>query len=71
MLLRGLDLLDQRRGRRALVVFSDGEDRSSHAAVEDVERRVEVNDAPIYMIGQGRGNAREAPEAGSSTGWPG
>jgi len=55
VVLKGLDLLDERRGRRALVVFSDGEDRSSRAIVEDVERRVEVTDAPIYVIGQGRG----------------
>jgi Ca-activated chloride channel family protein len=55
VLLRGLDLLDQRRGRRALVVFTDGEDRSSHATEQDVERRVEVSNAPIYVIAQGRG----------------
>jgi Ca-activated chloride channel homolog len=55
VVLRGLDLLDQRRGRRALVVFTDGEDRSSHATEQDVERRVEVSNAPIYVIAQGRG----------------
>jgi VWFA-related protein len=55
VVLRGLDLLDQRRGRRALVVFTDGEDRSSRATVADVERRVEVSDSPIYLIGEGRG----------------
>ncbi len=55
VVLRGLELLDQRRGRRALVVFTDGEDRSSRATVADVERRVEVSDSPIYLIGEGRG----------------
>lgn len=55
VVLRGLDLLDQQRGRRALVVFTDGEDRSSHATEQDVERRVEVSNAPIYVIAQGRG----------------
>jgi Ca-activated chloride channel family protein len=53
--LRGLDLLERQRGRRALVLFSDGEDLSSHATVADVERRVEVSAAPIYVIAQGRG----------------
>jgi VWFA-related protein len=37
-----------------LVVFTDGEDQSSRSSFADVERRAEVNDAPIYMIGQGR-----------------
>jgi len=55
VVLKALGLLDRQRGRRALVLFTDGEDRSSQAAVDDVERRVEVSDAPIYVIGQGRG----------------
>ena len=55
VVLRGLDLLDRQRGRRALILFTDGEDRSSHATVEDVERRVEVSAAPIYVIAQGKG----------------
>jgi VWFA-related protein len=55
MLLKAMDLLATRRGRKVLVVFSDGEDQSSRAALEDVQRRAETNDAPVYMIGQGRG----------------
>jgi VWFA-related protein len=55
VVLRSLALLDRQRGRRALVLFSDGEDRSSQATVEDVERRLEVSDAPIYVVSQGRG----------------
>jgi Ca-activated chloride channel family protein len=55
VVLRSLDLLDQKRGRRALVLFTDGEDRSSHSTVEDVARRVEVSAAPIYVIAQGQG----------------
>jgi VWFA-related protein len=55
VVLRGLDLLDRQRGRRALVLFTDGEDRNSHATVEDVERRVERSAAPIYVIAQGKG----------------
>jgi Ca-activated chloride channel homolog len=55
VLLRAMDLLGHRKGRKVLVVFTDGEDQSSRASLADVERRSEVNDAPIYMIGQGRG----------------
>ncbi len=57
--LRGLDLLERQRGRRALVLFTDGEDRDSHATVQDVERRVEVSAAPIYVIAQGKGTREE------------
>lgn len=55
VVLRGLDLLERQLGRRALVVFTDGEDRSSHATAADVERRVETSAAPIYVIAQGKG----------------
>jgi Ca-activated chloride channel family protein len=54
VLLRAMDLLRHRKGRKVLVVFTDGEDQSSGSSFADVERRAEVNDAPIYMIGQGR-----------------
>jgi Ca-activated chloride channel family protein len=53
--LRGLDLLEKHRGRRALVVFSDGEDMVSHATVADVQRRIEVSAAPVYVVAQGKG----------------
>jgi Ca-activated chloride channel family protein len=53
--LRGFDLLEQHRGRRALVLFTDGEDMVSHATAEDVQRRVEVSATPVYVVAQGRG----------------
>lgn len=52
----GLDLLATRPGRKALVVFSDGEDRGSAATLDDVERRAQQTDAAIYTVGMGRGN---------------
>jgi Ca-activated chloride channel family protein len=55
VLLRAMEMLSHRKGRKVLVVFTDGEDQSSRASLADVERRAETNDAPIYMIGQGRG----------------
>jgi Ca-activated chloride channel family protein len=53
--LRGLGLLDRNRGRRALVLFSDGEDMVSHATADDVQRRIEVSATPVYVVAQGKG----------------
>ena len=53
-IVHALDLLGRQSGRRALVVFSDGEDQSSHAPMASVLKRAEASDATIYMIGQGR-----------------
>ena len=53
--LRGLDLLERHRGRRALVLFTDGEDMVSRATAQDVQRRIEVSAAPVYVVAQGKG----------------
>ena len=53
--LRGLDLLEKHRGRRALVLFTDGEDMVSHATAQDVQRRIEVSASPVYVVAQGKG----------------
>jgi VWFA-related protein len=55
VLLRGIDILGRQTGRKALVVFTDGEDQGSHATINDVERRMQSSDVTLYMIGQGRG----------------
>jgi VWFA-related protein len=55
VIARGLDLLGHEPGRRALVVFTDGEDQSSHITLAQVLRRVEASDATVYVVGQGRG----------------
>ena len=49
-----LGILGRQSGRRSLLVFSDGEDQSSHVSVASVVQRAEASDATIYMIGQGR-----------------
>jgi len=54
VIIRALDDLGRQSGRRALVVFSDGDDQSSHASMNAVLQRAESSDATIYMIGQGR-----------------
>ncbi len=55
VILKGVDMLGKQPGRRAMVVFSDGEDQGSHASIADVERRLQASDVTLYMIGQGRG----------------
>ena len=55
VILRGTDMLGRQAGRKALIVFTDGEDEGSHAVLTDVERRLESSDMTLYMIGQGRG----------------
>jgi len=55
VILRGLEMLGRRTGRKALIVFTDGEDQGSHATLNEVERRLQSSDTTLYMIGQGRG----------------
>jgi Ca-activated chloride channel family protein len=55
VILRGVEMLGKQPGRRAIVIFSDGEDQGSHASIADVERRLQASDVTLYMIGQGRG----------------
>ena len=59
VILRGVDMLGRQTGRKALVVFTDGEDQGSHATIDDVERRLQASDVTLYMIGQGRGVTME------------
>ena len=59
VLLRGVEMLGRQTGRKAFVVFTDGEDQGSHATITDVERRLQSSDVTLYMIGQGRGVTME------------
>jgi VWFA-related protein len=59
VLLRGVEILGRQTGRKALVVFTDGEDQGSHATIHDVERKLQSSDVTLYMIGQGRGVTME------------
>jgi VWFA-related protein len=54
VIIRAADLLGRQSGRRAMVVFTDGDDQSSHASMPAVVQRAEASDATIYMIGEGR-----------------
>ena len=57
VIVQGIDMLGLQGGRKALVIFSDGEDQGSHVTINDVERRLDTSDATLYMIGQGRGTS--------------
>lgn len=59
VLVRGTDMLGQPAARKALVVFTDGEDQGSRVSLDDAERRLEASDVTLYMIGQGRGVTHE------------
>jgi Ca-activated chloride channel family protein len=58
-LLRGADTLDAQTGRKALVVFTDGDDSGSHVSIAEVEQRLQASDLTLYMIGQGQGLTSE------------
>lgn len=53
--VKATETLGRQRGRRALVIFTDGEDTSSRTTLPYVEGRLERSDAVIYCIAQGRG----------------
>ncbi len=67
VIIRSLELLSRRQGRRGLIVFSDGEDQSSQATFAHVDRALRGSDATVFMVGLGRGrgeaNLRETLEA--------
>ena len=59
VIIRGVQQLAKQPGRRVLVVFSDGDDRTSHSTIRAVEEAVRANDATLFMVALGRG-VREA-----------
>lgn len=55
VLVRGVDMFEAGAGRKALIVFSDGEDYGSGASLDEAEARLQASDVTLYMIGQGKG----------------
>jgi len=55
VIVRGLQQLSKQPGRRVLVVFTDGDDRTSHATLDGVEQAVRSSDATLFMVGLDRG----------------
>ncbi len=54
VIVKSLGMLERQQGRRAIVLFTDGNDRSSRTTLEQVQRAVESSDASLYMIVQAR-----------------
>lgn len=52
-LVRSADMLQRRPGRKAIVLFSDGDDNTSRTSMESAIRRMESSDAILYAIAQG------------------
>jgi len=52
-LVRSADILQKRTGRKAIIVFTDGDDQSSRTSADAAERRMQSSDAVLYVIGQG------------------
>jgi Ca-activated chloride channel family protein len=57
-IVKSIDLLGPQVQRRAVLVFSDGDDQSSLTTPEAVERRVRGSDAAAYFISLGGGDGR-------------
>ncbi len=55
VILHAVDLVGRQGGRKAIVIFTDGEDQGSHVTLDMVERRLQETDATLFVIGQGRG----------------
>lgn len=55
VIVRGLQQLSKQPGRRVLVVFSDGDDKSSHSTIAAVEQAVRASDATLFMVALGGG----------------
>jgi VWFA-related protein len=59
VIINSVEAVGRETGRKALVVFTDGEDQGSRARIEDVEAALQESDVTLYMIGQGRGTSLE------------
>jgi Ca-activated chloride channel homolog len=55
VVVQGVEMLGLQAGRKALVVFTDGEDQGSRVTADEVEQWLQASDVTLYMIGQGRG----------------
>jgi len=54
VIVRSVEGFGRQIGRRTMVTFSDGEDTASHITLDTAERRLQMSDATVYTIAQGR-----------------
>ena len=64
VIVRGVQQLSKQAGRRVFVVFSDGDDRTSHATIQGVEEAVRASDATLFMVALGRGVKEQQLKSG-------
>ena len=64
VIVKSLQQLSRQQGRRVLVVFSDGDDRNSHATFAAVEEAVRGSDATLFMVALGQGTREQHLKAG-------
>lgn len=50
---RGLELVEGGTGRKAVVVFTDGDDRNSTIGVRELRQMIEASDAMVYFVAAG------------------
>ena len=62
--VRALDMVSPERGRRGVIIFSDGEDRDSLTKRETAMSRVQSSDAMLFAVGFGRGSTIRALRSG-------
>ena len=58
-LVASMDLLGDRFDRKAVLLFTDGDEQTSLSALEPVERRLRQSNAMVYLVMQGRGREAE------------
>ena len=63
VVVRSFDQVSKEPGRHAVVVFTDGEDRSSLTTLESVEARIKKSDATLFAVSLGRGPKVDALKA--------
>ena len=56
---KAMESLDQDNARKAVLAFTDGEDRSSFRSLESVERQVADTGAPLYVVTLGPNSETE------------
>jgi len=63
VIVRLVGTLSRQAGRRAIVVFTDGEDQNSQASLQDVARAISDSDTTFFAVGLGRGERLSAIKA--------
>lgn len=67
-ILASIDAVDAARGRRALVILSDGDDRYSDATAQDVLARARRSNVMVYPVALGRSRPALFAEIATLTG---